>query len=77
MHVPIATLVAHDEGGHGFISGSGLELVVGAVLLATLAALHPVSLGALNTSQLEKNMCQRLLKTKNSSSWLFAISIEL
>lgn len=44
----VATLVAHHEGGHRLVSGSGLELVVGAVPGLAFAALQQVCLCALN-----------------------------
>jgi len=48
----VAALIAEDEGGHGLVGGPSLELVVGAVLFATLATLQHVSLSALDFSKL-------------------------
>ena len=44
----VTALVTEDKGGHRFISWSGLDLVVGTVVLSTLATLQHVSLGALD-----------------------------
>lgn len=48
----VAALVAHDEGGHRFIGGTSLQLVVGAVALLALGALEEIGLGALHGGQL-------------------------
>ena len=50
----VAALIAEDEGGHGLVGGPSLELVVGAVLFATLATLQHVSLSALKTRRITK-----------------------
>lgn len=44
----VSARVAHDKSRHRFISGSGLELVVCAVLLLAFAALQQVCFGSLN-----------------------------
>ena len=48
---PVPALVAQDEGGHRLVGGARLDLVVGAVALAALAALEQVGLGALDLRQ--------------------------
>ena len=49
---PVSTFVAEDKCGHWLVSGPRLDLVVGAVVLAALAALEEVGLGALDGGQL-------------------------
>ena len=48
---PVSALVTQDEGGHRLVGRARLDLVVGAVPLAALAALEQVGLGALDLSQ--------------------------
>ena len=49
--VPVSTLVAQDEGGHGLVGRPCLELVVGTVALLADAALEEVRFGALSDRQ--------------------------
>ena len=46
----VSALIAEDEGRHRFVCGPGLQLVVGAVSLAALAALHQGRLCTLQKS---------------------------
>lgn len=64
----ISAVVAHDEGRHRFISGSRLELVVGAIFLLALAALQEICLCALNGGLRRGE--KRLIKKSSTKTFL-------